>query len=252
MRQAAWQLLVQNQINYPQYSTENELNNKRIAYNWFKNNSTALNLGSPDDVVYNSFYNTQNGSATAQFEDVLDAIHSENINNAITINTNITPNCTIETLRQQVNTIYLNTWAQGIRQFTAADSAFLISVAAGNPIEWGDAVYSAQVMVGTFLQPVGNRYMPQIYYEQEQDSVIMSSSIFPNPNDGNFTVEYNIAEKATLQITDILGNCVCTYQLVPENNYITINCNELSNGIYLYKVLMNGNIVKSDKIIVIK
>jgi YbbR domain-containing protein len=54
-----------------------------------------------------------------------------------------------------------------------------------------------------------------------------------------------------VEIFDTRGVKVYTNKLNDGNNKITIDLRKLNNGIYIYKVTVNGEVKKSDKIIVI-
>jgi hypothetical protein len=54
-----------------------------------------------------------------------------------------------------------------------------------------------------------------------------------------------------VEIFDTRGVKVYTNKLTEGNNNINIDLRNLNNGIYIYKVIVNGEVKKSDKIIVI-
>ena len=78
-------------------------------------------------------------------------------------------------------------------------------------------------------------------------------SLFPNPNNGQMSFEYTVKPKDRVEINiyDITGKLVKKYILNPNNNYLQINTN-LIEGIYLYQIIVNESIVKSDKIVIIQ
>ncbi|MEW6470397.1 MAG: T9SS type A sorting domain-containing protein [Bacteroidota bacterium] len=248
LRQNAWQGIAQSSIIYQQFNSENQMNSKRIAYRNFKDSLQMLTLNTFDDSIYQGFYYAQANTPVGQFETVLDNIYSGNISNAVSINSGISTNNNIEYYRKAVNAIYLATWAQGIRGFSSNDSAFLLTVANGDPIEWGDAVYSAQVMVGFY--PIAPSPLREMGTENEDE--MHEGYIYPNPNDGNMMIKYSIEGDAELQITDITGKLMCSYKLLAEDSKIDISCDKLSNGIYLYKIINGNEIIKANKIMIIK
>jgi hypothetical protein len=77
-------------------------------------------------------------------------------------------------------------------------------------------------------------------------------SIFPNPNNGNFVINYkgNITSPTFLTITDVCGkeidNIVVTNA---TNNYQN---NKLTNGLYFYSIKQNNNELSRGKIVVQK
>lgn len=74
--------------------------------------------------------------------------------------------------------------------------------------------------------------------------------IYPNPNNGNFTVKFknNGFENATIEVSDILGKKVYQQNLLNEETII--NTNDLSKGIYLLKVKMPDGTFYNSKIVV--
>ena len=88
--------------------------------------------------------------------------------------------------------------------------------------------------------------------------------LYPNPSDGNFYAETNIrltpvssreigtgskGEQITpvLKITDLKGNLISTIPI--NSNKTTINTNGWSKGVYICNLLVNGKVLKSEKII---
>jgi len=74
--------------------------------------------------------------------------------------------------------------------------------------------------------------------------------LYPNPNNGDFTFEYELVNNANLIIYSITGKKVAEYKLLPSNKSLLIN-EKLNNGIYLYKVIEKGNGIKMGKFTVI-
>lgn len=71
-------------------------------------------------------------------------------------------------------------------------------------------------------------------------------SVYPNPNNGNFTIEH--AQGATsLKIYNLLGNCVYEKNTI-ENNSIEVN--GLASGVYFLQTNSTNNSVQTNKIIV--
>jgi hypothetical protein len=70
--------------------------------------------------------------------------------------------------------------------------------------------------------------------------------LYPNPTEGNTTLQYTLSEKATLIITDAQGKLVWQTELnasgqspssvlrPPSSNLLTIPSQTFANGIYFY------------------
>ncbi len=77
--------------------------------------------------------------------------------------------------------------------------------------------------------------------------------LFPNPNNGQMQLSYTLekTQEGELQIIDMLGKKVSSYKLTGEANTLSINETELKEGIYLYRVVINGELVKTDRISIV-
>jgi OmpA-OmpF porin, OOP family len=87
--------------------------------------------------------------------------------------------------------------------------------------------------------------------EKDKNSLF---KLYPNPSNGKMTLDYQIEKtgRAFLEITDLTGNVVAKYELSENNDKLEISQNELNNGVYIYHVIVNGRLLQSDKLIIIK
>jgi hypothetical protein len=83
----------------------------------------------------------------------------------------------------------------------------------------------------------------------EQDSKIR---LYPNPNNGTMTLEYNIDQEGELQVWDVTGKLVATYKLNSRINSMKITDNILINGVYYYSLIVNKKRLFTDKLVIIK
>lgn len=75
--------------------------------------------------------------------------------------------------------------------------------------------------------------------------------IYPNPNNGNFTIEIeNPAKDISIKVYDIIGNLIKTVETNPDKKSYSIDL-ETANGIYLVKV-KSGELVWYQKINIFK
>lgn len=77
--------------------------------------------------------------------------------------------------------------------------------------------------------------------------------VYPNPNDGNMSLKYELAagERGDLTIFDITGKKIATYVLDPSSSILTISDQQLKAGMYFYQVTLNYKPVQSDKLVII-
>jgi hypothetical protein len=89
-----------------------------------------------------------------------------------------------------------------------------------------------------------------------------SVSIYPNPNDGNFVLAYNLSipiksgqlslPNSQLVITDITGRVVYSYSIKTMKGFETIDASLLNNGIYYWEVITGNGILDKGKIAIMK
>jgi hypothetical protein len=65
-----------------------------------------------------------------------------------------------------------------------------------------------------------------------------SVSVYPNPNQGTFTVQVLLAatDEATMEVYNISGQLVYSKRLYPGSNRLQLN---VADGLYLYRVMVN-------------
>lgn len=89
----------------------------------------------------------------------------------------------------------------------------------------------------------------------ENSSILYSYlKIFPNPNNGNMNVEYEIQDSKTgeIQIYDALGRNIFSHELYGGKNSFVIDDENFIEGIYFYRAITGNKQIASDKIVVIK
>ncbi len=87
-----------------------------------------------------------------------------------------------------------------------------------------------------------------------QDEKYYPFSLYPNPNNGTMSFEYELKnkEKGELDIFDITGRKIANYKLVTGRKIITVSETNLNNGIYFYTYKINDSVQQSEKIVIIK
>lgn len=96
------------------------------------------------------------------------------------------------------------------------------------------------------------RSMLSVMQEDEPEASL--ANMYPNPSNGESNFSYTLEEGETgvLQLFDITGKLIHSYELPADNSVIKINNTELEAGTYLYKYIVNGSVSKADKLVIIK
>lgn len=92
---------------------------------------------------------------------------------------------------------------------------------------------------------------------QEVPSITKLFQNYPNPFNSNTKIRFQITKAATvfLSIFDLLGRRIVSLKnekLIPGKYEYFLNGSNLSNGLYFYRLIVDGKIVDSKKLILIK
>jgi type IX secretion system substrate protein len=135
-------------------------------------------------------------------------------------------------------------WTQQSFSFTASINAQYLTVMCGGTVN----VDSNWTHVDNFiLDTVSNMMSIQHYIVNGT-----TGNLYPNPNNGSMTLDYNLKNDAVMEITDITGNLVATYVLPATETTMQVQNNNLQNGMYMYRIISNNAIIKQGKIVVMK
>jgi hypothetical protein len=77
-------------------------------------------------------------------------------------------------------------------------------------------------------------------------------SLYPNPNNGSFTLSYQLREdgEAELIVEDVTGKLIYQTKLNTKSNSMDINLKNTRNGIYFVKVMIGKEIIAVNKVII--
>jgi len=176
---------------------------------------------------------------------------------------NITPQNNIESNYIDFYRVYIH---YKDSTFTIADSIMLKTLAEGCPVRDGMAVHKARTLYSRIYKDFtiypdncidNNSYKKVTDVNKEKTNPSkLSLDVYPNPNNSTFTISLignnSICETAEVSIYNIIGNKMSVFNLGLRNNSAIFDAG-LNNGIYFISVKdENGNVYKSEKIIVIK
>ena len=102
--------------------------------------------------------------------------------------------------------------------------------------------YNAPIVTNTTLNTI---LIPTGLHNQTETVM----NLFPNPTNGNFTIELNTKEKQFIQIFDITGNVVLSQSI--ENGKAIIDGSLLASGIYNINI-KGSNSVGNKKLVIVK
>ena len=236
---------------------ENKWLTKYFAYNDILLNNI------PTTGALTSFMQTNQSSDIGLLTQVNSLIESGNYAQAIMTVGNITTTSSMAANLKSFFTLYVGNLAAGSKYIlSTAQNATLITMAQQCPYTYGPAVYHARA----YLRACGDMTTYQNTCEVlptpanaklvnpnniQQDIPI---SIYPNPAKDKLNVLATLPLGASgeINIYDAIGNKVLTLSLTEGENNMEVNLSNIAAGVYFYKVKVENQTVKSDKLIIIK
>ncbi|MBK8927463.1 MAG: T9SS type A sorting domain-containing protein [Crocinitomicaceae bacterium] len=110
--------------------------------------------------------------------------------------------------------------------------------------------YKAYTGLGTFQDSIQVKYRfggQDCFLETPTEEIVYS--VYPNPASDQLNIKLNTGGNAVqLKLFNIMGELVMKTQLVEGNN--TVSLNDLTNGIYFYSIVKNGEVVETRKLII--
>ena len=174
----------------------------------------------------------------------------------------ITPTIIIEDHFKTINTILLESQLDSV-PLSSGDIATLRNIASLCPFSDGPAVYYARgVLAGIdsvqvdYSNPCeeapaqnGNRFA-----ENNVTPVTANIQVYPNPASNEIFVDAIIPEgqAGTFEIYNMVGSVMVSHHLNAGSTISTISIENFAPGVYLWKININGEIIRQNKIVVVK
>jgi hypothetical protein len=224
----------------------------RYAHRKLHQNPAWLLLGAPDDSTYQNFYNNYNPTNLGTLRQIEVGVDTGSAQFVSTICNNLTCSNLIEHNAKIVYSIYAATWMSGIYSFTPADSASLLVIANLDPVEGGTAVYSARVMLDLPVDYYGEEVQRSMFLNETNDADINKAIIYPNPASDKIQLEFSLesGQVGQFEIVDMNGKTVASYELSNQQNLHSFEISYLSSGIYMLRVLVDGEQSASQRLVI--
>ena len=119
----------------------------------------------------------------------------------------------------------------------------------------GNAVYTARVMLGIDCNPTtaSSSRMANTSTVNDNKTEPVVGLVYPNPVTNNANIDYTInSANAELRIYSVTGKEMAVYTLNTNENHFTFSTNEFNNGVYIYQIISNGEVISYNKFIIIK
>jgi hypothetical protein len=206
----------------------------------------------PEDVVYQSFYNTMDAGIIGEKEYITSLIRDEDYTNALAAVIAMTDTNLIEYNFKVVNEIYLDYLQSGADTLTSSQEATLMNIAYMPSLTHGEGVFMARGMLGIMVD-VQVSSSARISNNEFSYPSWTKVRIWPNPATNEITVTFDkpLNEDERFTLYNQTGTVVFSHNL-PKNKFqYVLNVENLNSGIYYGKLMSNGNYV-FDKIVIVK
>jgi hypothetical protein len=180
---------------------------------------------------------------------------SSKLNLATVINNSInTTNSDVDATQQQFNTLYIN-YLKNNRKAKSSDVVDFENIAWLCPNINGHAVYQARSVLFNITKQQyvngcekGDANSSHRFASSVISNTTSSVKLFPNPSNGNMTLQTDDDLNYTITVYNLLGEIVFESSV---SNKQSINLNNLSSATYIVHILNNGNLVKTERISII-
>lgn len=224
-----------------------------FLYKMLAVDTTMMFLGGDKDADYQSFFEDLKEANIGRFAEVYDLIELGNIDEAIEVNNNITPEQNIFVNLKTVLNIYLNTWCKNEYTLSADEYETLFSIADQTPYEAGDAVYTARIMIGYNPDEHEVAYRLKSNEEQIGENNLV---LYPNPAADKVTIEFSNDNfesiDASLKVYTITGRLIYETKFNTINSFKQLSVDMLKNGVYMFQISLSNGIDKSGKLVILK
>jgi len=254
---------VTNSIPYNILVSETQHINKSNAYRGLKANPSIM-IGSP---ILTAFYNTAQTSYLQAHTSIEENLVNNNISAAQSLITALTPANAIETNYKNFYQVFKNTKNNA---YTGVDSTNLANLANMCPYSDGAVVFQARALYNILYRGfyrfydncnnanVGGRSGSAITpkeKDQAEINVVLKTTLFPNPNDGQYVLRINKViekEKVEISIFDITGKMIMQESKFLQNENEVKLSNNLYNGTYIVKVKLEDGTIDVHRLIINK
>lgn len=175
------------------------------------------------------------------------------------LNNSINASSTIEENWVDLNTILISN-AIDSTEIDSNDAIVVKAIAEQCPLSGGSIVFRARAIYNTYIgAPV--EYVDNCTEGGEEKGTSVNASLiveenyfhlYPNPNAGKMVLEFRTKKDCHLEISEINGTLVGRYRMSSSVNRLEINNDELTNGVYLFRIISDNVTLKVGKIVILK
>jgi hypothetical protein len=202
----------------------------------------------PEDVVYQSFYNTMDAGIIGEKEYITSLIRDEDYTNALAAVTAMNDTNLLEYNFKVVNEIYINCCVSDTTEMTETQKLILENIAYQLPLLGGSAVYQARAILG--LEIIDDYSNFRIRNSQSND-VTKDEKLnifYPNPAKNELWINYHCDNKCVVELFDLTGRSVKSISL----NGNSFSIKDIPSGSYLIVLRRNNELITREIVQIIR
>lgn len=237
---------------------ENNESLKQIARKQLYSNLALQQIDQSVSADINTFANNSKYNSLNKFflvDSLINTGDSSKLNIATVINNNInTNNSDVDATQQQFNTLYIN-YLKNNRKAKASDIVDFENIAWLCPNINGHAVYQARSVLFNITKQQyinacekGDPNSSKRFASSVIANTATSVKLFPNPSNGNITIQTDDDLIYNVTVYNLLGEKVFESSVL---NKQSINLNNLTSATYIIHIQNNGNLIKTERISII-
>jgi hypothetical protein len=241
----------------PENMSDNEYIEKTLVYRTIKHVSAARDSSG----ILNNFFTNCDGNSIQVFCDIESNLAKGEYEEAQEILNSIVPNKDIESNYLEYYRIFIKSKTENL---DGDDLSSLDNLVGLCPYLDGAIVYQARAFYNSFYNTYitytdecssGGAKIGKNENSESKIDLILKSTLFPNPNYGNFRIRFNVyfkKQQVEVKIADLSGRLIVKERMIiDETNEITINRN-LTNGTYIVKVFLPDGTYDRHRLIINK
>ncbi len=254
-RETLYGNIVRDSNSYAALEEQYKTYDKEVLYKAIKENPSIMNLGDASDVLYQDFYTSESGGNIEKIAEIEALIKDNQDSLAMLKNATIQDQKQIDYFRKIVNEIYLTTFAKGSYNLSPEQIDILMPIATEyTPWEGGDAVYIARQILNLDDEALLVDFAKAPVSTKSVEADRNAAKLYPNPATNEVMIEFDNVLKANamFEIYNFTGVKIQNMPLNTGNQLISVSTKDLKAGIYMYRILINEEVIAKDKLLIVK
>ena len=225
-----------------------------MTYRILDQNPAIIQQTNTHQQAFDDFYTAHNTSSKGDVKRLYDALLGKTTDDYEQLLSTFQPSNTFENKIAQVSFIYAQSWAKGRFELDSAERSVLLPIAQADASTWGEAVYTARVMLGMFDldENVGSSGHRRGIEEIVLPETALGKA-YPNPTAGAFSFagsQETGFEQGALKIYDLQGRLVAQPVVLFNDGAWQVADPQLKAGMYMYRLYIDGTEQLHGKIII--